>query len=75
MNSQTATITDIGYSPVNSALGEVFEYDRNSNILSLERVYAGEPVQDAAMSYVGNRLLTSSLKNRVFYKRLNDNIL
>lgn len=56
MNSQTATITDIGYSPVNSALGEVFEYDRNSNILSLERVYAGEPVQDAAMSYVGNRL-------------------
>ena len=38
------------------ALGEVFEYDRNSNILSLERVYAGEPVQDAAMSYVGNRL-------------------
>ena len=56
MNSQTATITDIGHSQVNSALGEVFECDRNSNILSLERVYSGEPVQDAAMSYVGNRL-------------------
>mgnify|MGYP004589347549 FL=1 len=55
MNSQTATITDIGYSAAR-ALGEVFEYDRNSNILSLERVYAGEPVQDAALSYVGNRL-------------------
>ena len=55
MNSQTATITDIGYSATH-ALGEVFEYDRNSNILSLERVYSGEPVQDAAMSYVGNRL-------------------
>ena len=56
MNSQTATITDIGHSQVNSALGEVFEYDRNSNIMSLERVYSGESVQDAAMSYVGNRL-------------------
>ena len=50
-----ASATDAVSAP-DRALGEVFEYDRNSNILSLERVYAGEPVQDAAMSYVGNRL-------------------
>ena len=43
-------------------LGEVFEYDRNSNILSLERVYSGEPMQDAAgrtfthLWYVPDRL-------------------
>ncbi len=39
-----ASATDAVSAP-NRALGEVFEYDRNSNILSLERVYAGEPVQ------------------------------
>ena len=50
-----ASATDAASAP-DRALGEVFEYDRNSNILSLERVYAGDPVQDAAMSYVGNRL-------------------
>ena len=50
-----ASATDAVSAP-DRALGEVFEYDRNSNILSLERVYAGEPVQDAAMSYTGNRL-------------------
>ena len=50
-----ASATDAVSAP-DRALGEVFEYDRNSNILSLERVYAGDPVQDAAMSYVGNRL-------------------
>ena len=55
MNSQTATIIGIE-DRKDRALGEVFECDRNSNILSLERVYSGEPVQDAAMSYVGNRL-------------------
>ncbi len=56
MNSDDATITNIVYTPVCRVNDEAFEYDRNSNILSLERVYAGEPVQDAAMSYVGNRL-------------------
>ena len=39
-----ASATDAVSAP-DRALGEVFEYDRNSNILSLERVYAGEPVQ------------------------------
>ena len=39
------------------ALGEAFEYDRSTNILLLERVYAGGPGLDAAMLCFGNRLV------------------
>ena len=39
-----ASATDAVSAP-DRALSEVLEYDRNSNILSLERVYAGVPVQ------------------------------
>ena len=39
------------------ALGEAFEYDRSTNILLLERVYAGGPALDAAMLCFGNRLV------------------
>ena len=39
------------------ALGEAFEYDRSTNILLLERVYAGGLGLDAAMLCFGNRLV------------------
>ena len=49
-----ASATDAVSAP-DRALGEVFEYDRNSNILSLERVYAGEPVQLFGTKRVSDR--------------------
>ena len=41
-----------------SDIGEWFEYDLNGNIVSLERTFEGYYVQDAAISYDGNQIIS-----------------
>ena len=41
-----------------SDIGEWFEYDLNGNIVSLERTFEGYYVQDAAISYDGNQIVS-----------------
>ena len=50
-----------------ASMSEAFEYDLNSNILHLERRYGGDAVQDAAMTYYGNRIASVNDASLPYY--------